>query len=43
MQHQKTKKAIMEIELMTEKELTSIKGGQWVYWEGEWYWFEDAR
>lgn len=30
-------------ETMTEQELSSIKGGRWVYINNEWYWIEDAR
>lgn len=33
----------MEIEKMTEQELSFIKGGQWVYWDGKWYWIENVR
>lgn len=32
------------MEIMTEQELSSIKGGgYWVYWEGEWHWIEEIR
>ncbi len=33
----------MEIETMTEQESSSIKGGRWVYLQGEWYWLDDVR
>lgn len=33
----------MEMETMTEQELSSIKGGRWVYLQGEWHWIEDVR
>lgn len=33
----------MEIESMTKQELSSVKGGKWIYWEGEWIWFEETR
>lgn len=31
------------METMTEQELSFVKGGQWVYWEGKWYWIDEAR
>lgn len=34
---------IMEIEILTKQELSSIKGGRWVYWDGKWYWIEETR
>ena len=43
MLYQKNKRTIMEIELMTKQELSSVNGGQWIYWDGEWHWIEDAR
>lgn len=33
----------MEIETMTEQELSSIKGGRWVYLYGELRWIEETR
>lgn len=33
----------MEIEILTKQELSSIKGGRWVYWDGKWYWIEETR
>lgn len=33
----------MEIETMTEQELSSIKGGRWIYQQGKWYWIDEAR
>ena len=29
------------LELMTPEELLSIKGGMWVYVEGQWFWVGD--
>lgn len=43
MPYQKKGEMIMEIELMTKQESYSVKGGQWIYWEGEWYWVEETR
>ena len=40
MQHQNKQRMIMEVETLTKQELSSIKGGRWVYLEGEWYWAE---
>ena len=31
------------METMTEQELSLVKGGLWVYWDGKWYWIEDVR
>lgn len=33
----------MEIETMTEKELPSIKGGQWAWLNNTWHWGEETR
>lgn len=37
------KNDIMEIETLTNQELSSIKGGRWIYKDGEWIWLEEAR
>ncbi len=33
----------MKIEVLNAQELSSIKRGEWVYWEGKWYWIKDTR
>lgn len=33
----------MKIEVLNAQELSSIKGGEWVYLEGKWYWIKDTR
>ncbi len=33
----------MEIETLTKQELSSIKGGRWIYKDGEWIWLEETR
>ncbi len=33
----------MEIEILTKQELSSVKGGRWIYKDGKWYWIEDTR
>lgn len=31
------------METMTEQELSSIKGGYWVWLNNTWYWVEETR
>ncbi len=33
----------MEIEQLSNLQLSSIKGGEWIYIAGEWYWIDIAR
>jgi len=33
----------MDIELMIKQELSAVKGGIWVYWNGEWIWIDETR
>ena len=32
----------MEIEQLSNLQLSSIKGGEWMYIAGEWYWIDIA-
>ena len=34
---------IMDMEVLTNQELTAIKGGKWVLVDGEWIWIDDNR
>lgn len=33
----------MDMETMTKQELSSVKGGKWIYLYGEWHWVEETR
>lgn len=34
---------IMDMEVLTNQELSAIKGGKWVLIDGEWIWIDDNR
>ena len=33
----------MDMEVLTNQELSAIKGGKWVLSDGEWIWIDDNR
>ena len=33
----------MDMELLTNQELSAIKGGEWVFIDGEWVWIDNSR
>ncbi len=33
----------MEIEILTNQELSFVKGGRWIYKDGKWIWLEETR
>lgn len=33
----------MDMELLTNQELSAIKGGEWVLIDGEWIWIDNNR
>ena len=34
---------IMDMEVLTNQELSAIKGGEWVLVDGEWIWIDENR